>query len=785
MFDFIKNNQLIICPNSYKKVILKYLSDQKLIFNIKFMTIEEFNRKRRFDYDINTIHYLVKKGMKVENAITFLNNLLYIEDKDYANEKLNYLVRMKQELDKKNLLIYDKLFSKTLERRDLIVYGYGNLDKWQLSLLPQCQIIDYSIKKESFLIYHIPKISDEVEFVFQKIVDLLKQGISLDKICLMNVDIEYYPILKRYAKFYNIPIDIPCNDSLMGTMIGKAFYQMVMDNKSREEIKEYLDKYSNSKIHSILINLLNTYASFNISDIHELIKYELLNTKLPSIMYENTIKIKNIFDYIGDDDYVFLMGFNNSSIPKTTFDIDYITDNIKDLVNLPKTEEVNLLSKENTLNYLKNINNLIISYKDRSPFNEYYPSILLDEMTYKLEEYQRKMNYSHQANELLYTEYLDDLVKYGIQNKNLPLLYQNYQENNYLKYDNSFDKIDELKLIKFLKDELTLSYSDIDNYYKCSFKYYINSILKLDIYEESFSIFIGKLFHDVLRHMNDLDFNLDKRYEEYLKKRDLTDKEKFFVDKLKKELVFIIETIKKHQFITGFNKMLYEEKIDIVLKKSPYVHFKGFVDKIMYKEQDNQNLVSIIDYKTGNPDIRIENLEFGLSMQLPVYLYLVENSGLLKNMQFTGFYLQHILDIDIKKDKKSFEEQKYNNLKLIGYSSDNLTRLAAFDDTFENSEMIKGMKKTKAGTLACTAKVLTDREIDDIIKLTHQKIMEAMDNILKADFAINPKILKGKNISCKYCDYRDICYVKEKNKVYLTKDAELDEENDDEIYDNE
>ena len=45
----------------------------------------------------------------------------------------------------------------------------------------------------------------------------------------------------------------------------------------------------------------------------------------------------------------------------------------------------------------------------------------------------------------------------------------------------------------------------------------------------------------------------------------------------------------------------------------------------MYKEKNGENLVSIIDYKTGDVDIKINNLIFGLSMQLPIYLYLVKN----------------------------------------------------------------------------------------------------------------------------------------------------------------
>ena len=60
MFEFLNNNELIICPNSIKIEILKYLENNKKILNIKFMSIDEYKKHLLFDYDEKTIHYLVK-----------------------------------------------------------------------------------------------------------------------------------------------------------------------------------------------------------------------------------------------------------------------------------------------------------------------------------------------------------------------------------------------------------------------------------------------------------------------------------------------------------------------------------------------------------------------------------------------------------------------------------------------------------------------------------------------------------------------------------------------------
>ena len=769
MFDFLTDNLLIITPNSYKKAILKYLNDNKLIFNIKFMTKNEYLKCIKFDYGIDTVHYLVKKNMKVENALTILGNLYYIEDKRYNNEKLDYLVNIKKELDDNSLLIYDKLFSKILKRRKVIVYGYGKLNSFDKELFSNSEIIPYSINEKKYDIYHFNHIKEEVEFVFQKICDLLKEGKDINKISLMNIDEEYIPFIKMMENFYDNKVNHNNEDTLMGTIIGKKTFELIKEGNDIEKIVLSLKEFEDNEEYNAIINLLNKYSDYNLLEYVDEIKYDLSNTKIKKSIYDNVIKIKNVFDYCYDDEYVFLMNFNSSSIPKYKMDTDYITDDICNLVNVDSTTNENELIKTNTLNYISSIKNITISYKDKSSFNEYNPSTLLDYMNYEIKEYERKYDYSDKANKSIYTSYLDDLVKYGIKNKDLDLLYSSYDKNDYLSYDNKFTGINKDNLLKFINNELVLSYSSIDNYYKCGFKYYLSNILKIDEFEETFYTIIGSLFHYCLSKMNDDNFDLEKEYNYYIKDKEFSNKEKFFLEKLKSNLEFIIKTIRKHQFISGFTNMLYEHKIDIKLMDSPYVHFKGFVDKIMYSEKDNNTLVSIIDYKTGNTDINIKNLKFGLSMQLPIYLYLVNNSDALKNIKFTGFYLQHILDIDLtKSDKKTIEEKNYDNLKLLGYSTNDLNRLSIFDSTYENSEMIRGMKLTKDGEISKLANILSDEEIEKILKLTHEKIINAMNNILEGNFSINPKILNNKNMSCEYCKFKDICYHNEKNTVYLS-----------------
>lgn len=764
----IINNTLIVCPIDYKNEILLLLCNDSNLYNIKFMDINEYKRNYYFSYNEQTIYYLCNKyNLKVENAVEILDNLYYVDNKKYKSDKLNYLVNIKLELDNNNLLEYNYNFKNYLNKVDTIVYGYGKLDKFNQNMLSNAKIINYINQEHEILLYHFSDIKMEIEFVFNKILDLLNDGIDINKIYLMNVDDNYFPYLKMFSNLYQIPINIPNKDKIIGTKIINYFISLIKSHKSRNEIYELMDIYKNNTLYDKVIDIINKYVLFdNLYEVIDLIKYDLNNINVGDIIYENAINIKEINTLVDDSEYIFLMNFNES-IPKSYKDISYINDSIKNEINYSSVDELNKISKENTINNLYGIKNLIITYKDKSPFNNYYPSNLLEDIKVISQKYTFNYNYSDNYNKIKYARLLDEYLKYGNYQSDLEELYQTYGNVNYLSYDNKYVKISQNSLLEYINNKLILSYSSIDNYYKCSFKYYLSNILHIDEYEETFYTNIGNLFHEVLSHYRDINFNIDYYYNRFIKSKSFTNKELFFLNKLKDDLIFIIDTIKENNLLTGFNKELYEQKISIILNQKPYVEFKGFIDKIMYRENDN-TLVSIIDYKTGNININLDDIKDGLSLQLPVYLYLVKNANMFSNINFVGFYLQHVLNNEIKIDKKkSYLELKKDNLKLIGYTIDDIDNIKLFDSSYENSKMIKGLKLNKDQTISKNSNTLNETDINNIISLCDSKIKEAMNGILSGSFNINPKIKKCINMSCQYCKFKDICYKRDKDYVYL------------------
>lgn len=769
LIDNIKNKTLIITTVENKNKILLNLNK---LYDIKFMTKEDFLKKYLFDYNEETIYYIMKKyNVNYDICKIYLNNLYFVNS--FISKKTEFLYNLKQELIDNNLLIFDDLFKKYVNSVDIIIYDY-QLNKFEKNIFDKLdsKIINNENNIKISDVYEFDFIEQEIEFVCTSIIDLINKNIDINKIKILNVTDEYLNYIKRIFKLYNIPIDLPNKTTLYGNADTIKFLQNLKETK---DIKSSLELINNEKIYNKIVAILNKYNFKNIDDIIiECLINEFKNTKLDSIKLKQAVQIIN-FDYSVTDEYVFLIGFNDSSIPRLFKDEDYLTDEEKNNLKIDTSLDSNELEKNKIINKISNVENLIITYKLKTPYETYFKSNLVDELNLNIIkniEIKNKYNYSNSYNKFALAKNLDRLNKYNEHSLDLDKLLNTYKDINYNKYDNKYKTINKNNLYDYVNNKLTLSYSSIENYYECGFKYYLSNVLKLDKYEETIFTEIGTIFHEVLSKCFSENFNLDIYYNNLINKKEHTKKELVFFNKLKIELEFIINTIKKYNTYSHLNNELYEQKIVINKDANIKINFMGIVDKIKYGEYNNKTLVAVIDYKTGFPETDLTKTIYGLKMQLPIYLYLVKNSNLFDSVEIVGLYLQKILNGEINyNEKKDYIKEKENNLKLEGYSIDNEELLNQFDVTYKDSEMIKSMKVGNNGFYAYT-KTLSSDKLNKLLKLTSDKIDEARDDILEAKFDINPKRINSFN-SCEYCKYKYICYKKEEDIIDLKEYKDL------------
>ncbi len=757
----MKDNTLLIMHNEIKEEMILKITNEYPLLDIKYISLEELYKKF-FNYDVKAIYYLMDKyKFKYEVALTYLDNMFYIQD-DFDDEKLKLLLKLKDEV--KDYIISSRI--DIYKNRNIVVYGY-ELSKFDLELLKKLsnniEVIKDEPKYKHSKIYQFKTLEKEVEFVFDKIVDLLKNNININNIKLI-VSNDYYNTLKRMSSFYNIPIEIPSDNKLSDTLVGSYFIK----NYNPNIINEIKDKFNDVELINKLIDIVNKYVEFDFNEVKDLIIYEVKNCKIKDIELKNSIRLISFDSLVSDDDYVFILGFNYGVIPNIYKDEDLLSDKIKEKIGLLTSKEKNIYEKNKIINKINNIKNLTISYKLKNNNEEYTISNLNDVLNLEVVDNDIDSFKSDIYNKIKLTSSLDKLVKYNIKENNLSKLFSNYQDIKYMKYDNKYTKIDKNDFNKFINNKILLSYSSLDNYFKCGFKYYLNNILRISPYKETYYTVLGNLFHYVLSNAFLDNFDLDKCYDEFLNKQtyEFNNMEKFFIKKAKDELIFIIDTIKKQYKDTNLNNAFYEKKVFVDKSTDVKVTFMGVVDKLLYKEENDKTIVCIVDYKTGNTDINIDYAKYGLSLQLPIYLYLSKNMDL-KNVEVAGFYLQKILNNEIKKDNKhTYLELKEDNLKLVGYTNDNLDILEKLDKNYENSNFIKSLKTTSKG-FSSYSKMINNEEINNLINLVDSKITIARDEILDTNFMINPKKIDNKNIGCEYCEFRDVCFRKENDIVIL------------------
>lgn len=767
---FIQDNTLIITNDSSRYCLIRNINKLSKLVNIKVITPRELIENYYFKYDERAIYYLINKyKIKYEIAKIYLDNMYYVT-KPNVSAKTNRIYSLKQELMENNLLMINSYYVDYLRTKKIVVYNINYLPNIVKGILDNYHydiVNDYS-GNYIHSIYEYETLENEVIGCARRCVSLIQEGFDINKIYLTNLNDEYRLMIKRIFQIFKIPVYLNERLSIYSTHTCQKFLGLYSSdiNKTLKDLDDNIHP-NEINIYNKIVNVCNKYVwCDNYLEIKELIINDLKHTYIDDFMLDNCVKEASIMQPFSDNDYIFLLGFNQGSFPVIYKDEEYLSDKEKQLLNIETSVELNMNAKVESINTIKNIKNLHISYKLRTLTDTFSISNINELLHFEIiSDTMDEYIHSHLYNELSLGKSLDLFNKYGTMNPNLSLLYYNYG-SNYRTYDNRFKGINKQSLYQFLNHKLLLSYSSLDNYNRCNFRYYLNNILKLNIYEETFMQFIGNLFHYVLSKAFLPNFNYDECFDSYIN-RDLSKKEVFFLKKLKEELKFIINTINEHNAHTHLDEELYEEKVYVNLEGNIKVTFMGIIDKIKYKQDNDRYTVAIIDYKTGNPNLNLNNIIYGIEMQLPIYIYLVNKHPKFSHVDIAGFYLQKILNNEIVADRKnSYEDLKKKNLLLQGYSNENQSILEEFDDSYADSRMIKGLKMSSKGFYAYS-KVLDNFTLDKLLIMTDDKIKSSAKSILDVQFSINPKRIGTNNLGCEFCSFKDICFHTEKDIVNL------------------
>ncbi len=757
----------IICPSSTKERILKELSNSNSFFEYTFMTLQDLKSKLTFDVKKRGVLELSKYlNVRPEIAKVYIDSLKMLNG-SFDSIKGNFLKQIYDYLDNNELLIKDEVFKCAAINKYFTFVDYeDSLELNYVSSLLNKDKIDYIFPAQTLEIIHqkchiFNSIEDEVAFTFNQIKDLINSGVSYDDILLCNPSNDYYFIINRVAKSYGVMVDLDSQDMIITSNVYKKFVELLQSSLNFNEIINEL-KGEDDYLLGKLVEIINDYELYLNKPVDTTLYWQFLTNKVPyeRKKYNNSIRTIGISDLkIYKDKYIFVMNFdiNALSILK---DERYISDEECALLGVDSTSYINKITKANLVSALNQCHNLAITFSKMHSFSTSILSPLVNELNMQIIEHSNDfaVGYSKVEDDLYLSKALDKYIKY---NELDNVLAQNYYAKlNYNSFNNKYNGGNKEIINSAIKKPLNLSYTDLHSYFSCPFKYYCKKMLNIDEFVTSLDAMIGTYAHAILENYEsqgeEFDFDVVASTElgKIIKNNpnyDFTNKDLFYFEKMKNHISFVISKIKEHKEHSVLNNTCCEKKIDVKLHNGNLI-FKGFVDKLWYNE--DLKYIAIIDYKTGSDEESLDNLEYGENLQLPVYIYLLRNDEQFKDYDLVGFYLQKINIIIPKNDDGSEEKQKSKNLRLEGYTNHEYANV--IDDTL--GLYLKNYKLTNSGAPYAYSKIFDKIDEEKLYSIVDEKIEEAYQGIINGRFNITAKRIKGKNVSCGYCKFMDVCF---------------------------
>lgn len=766
------NEGFIVCSSSTKEYLIKKSNEIKnYIYITQNDLIEAFYGK----CSKKSIYLLMKKyNISYDFSKECISYIPYINiDEKYESDKLAFLKEMKKylisigEFSKNEMLLYRlKNYPITLLEHD-DTYVFNNI-KTKLNEITKVYEINKEKNNKKLNVNCFDDVKEEAKYILNSIIDLNKKGVTNEHIFINNITSELKNEFLRLIKTYKMPIDLEVSDNIKSLDITKRFLSLLNECDTFNSVFESLNDYKDSVYYAKLFNLVIDYSFIeeNPKDTYDFFINALKDIKLEKKNYKNSIKTKECMH--DDADYLFIPSLNLGAYPKICKDDLYLNDLELSKIGLPSSLERNKEAYNKALNTILTTKNIYLSYVKKSDGKEVFKSNILEDLDIKEEDQKASIGYSKIEDDLSLGVSLSMYHKFKTIDDNLEKYDVSHLKFN--TYDNKYMPFDSSLLDDKFKNKV-LSYSSLKTYYSCPFDYFCQYILKVDEKETTSSTRIGDDAHKILQKSYDEGFDLEKVYsgvvESHKKDSDYTKADFFYLNLIKDDVLKkLIEFNKENEGYSLLDQRLLESEVKI----DGEYPFYGRIDKVLYKEIDGVVYAVIIDYKTGDDKMALNNVEDGYNLQLPSYMYLLKNYFKEKEVIIIGVYKQMIhRDIlkftDLK--GKDFNDVINNKFKLEGFCIDDVDKYELFD---KKNAYVK-IRITTNGVFYSNSKVMNKDEEDGLIETVKELIKKAYNNIRNAKFDITHRVMYSENeiekqiSSCTYCKNKDICFKKYEDRV--------------------
>lgn len=761
----------IICNEQMKESIMK--SIESGFRNYIFLSENQLKEKVFFQVKLKAIPFLMRKyGFTYSLAKEYCHAITLIEDKNYNDIHLDGIVSIFHELKKQGLLKFDPLFLVRLKQYLVtFINPDQSLEYKHLKeiISTHTKVIEVNHVKDTIKpeVYQFSTILEESLAVMNRIKDLLSEGVSLNQIFIISADESYYFLFERLSRSYQIPMNFPAKPNFLSSIEANEF---LIACKSCQTFNEVLLGIKNNvEFYNSMIRLLNQYGLQKEKPFEqiEFISSIFKEMSFPKRTYAQAVHFGNVKQLFTQENYVFYVGFNLGRAPFIRREDGFLNDRHLHLLSCSTSSEINELEKGKLIDFITSTPNLWISYKEHSGKDECLPSFLIRELGLNVVLKEASFGYAKTEDILRLSVAYDAYLKYGTKSNELQMYGLQgieYQTFNH-KYKNISPSILEEK---FKEKPLKMAYSNIKLFYACPFSYYADRILGLNEFKSQMAARLGTFAHAVLEDSYNEDFIFNESVKMRTIENRMDAKDEFFFNKMKELLRQLITFNRQHERESKLFEVEREAHIVVELENCI---FEGYIDKLLYTIDNDEVYAAIIDYKTGKDIISLDNIVDGFHLQLPAYMYLLSKYKKFygKNIHIIGIYLQKVNLIAIDNTKDSYLQME-KSFYLQGYSIADPSLLVLLDPSYANSTYIKslGLSKT-TNSFKAYSKVYQAKDQAEMTQLVEDLIVKARDEILRGEFPIAPKMIDGKNESCTFCKYKDICFCDYSDIVELEK----------------
>ncbi|MGA0875435.1 MAG: PD-(D/E)XK nuclease family protein [Bacilli bacterium] len=766
----------IIAPRSYHAWYLRQ-KQGRWQDHFQLITKEQFLGDLRFRFDIDEALLMVVKRMQLSpgEALKRLVTLQTLDAEALDHPQLAPIFQPLYDcLKEANLIQTNPLALPKYQGKVVLVDGYLSTDrplfKTLKSLGIKATLMEPLSIERSHKVKVCESVEDEVSLMFNQVVYLRQQGTPLNhiKVLLPNQEAYRYEV-ERQAGFYQIPLQKPVQTTLYALPLTQRYLEGLRRQMKEAAIWEMLTTEDSIQAQMLQASLPKLpYESLPFQTKLSFLEQYFQHTYVKEPRYAQAIQIVQE-GLPSPEDHVFILGMIQGEHPTVQRDKSMIEPSLQITLGLETSSDRYQTKRLRFQHILARSEHLYVSYARLLEGKVTVAHPLIATLGWQVEPSSYLVNQTDYSGELAKLR-LGKFAYYQKQfNQPQPYLkaYQQALPSMPATFDYAFTSLD----VDLTQKPLRLSYSALKDYYQCSFKYFVGRILKVKpMDQDEFYMHLGTFAHEVFETIGDTLDNFEAIFNTALEnQKQLSPKEVVLFSHLKDQLRKVCEFNLVHRQHMAPSSI--EAEKEMFYQHDEQTSLVGYIDKVMLlRSEQGKEYIAVVDYKSGAESFDERLIQYGWSLQLPIYALMLAHHPDYADKDVLGLFIQHIIETSMNPDEVEIDGKSFpKKYQLDGIIVNDPEIIRLFDDTFQTQKttFLEGVQILKKGGFRQSGHVQSKEAFQTYAETAKEKIEDAARSIRQGEFPINPKNIARKS-ACDYCPFIDTCFRKASDVQIIT-----------------